>query len=206
MTGRSSASQRAQSIAMPGVWPALANSSGLSPRRSQPVRYNSQPPSGSGPCSASQVVTSSMDSRKSGSSAARSAKSSTTAGATSRAGGTWDTSSLSWPVTQWTGASRWVPVCSPVRMLFQYHAGPRASYRLISTSSNGQVLPNGSGSARIGVFACSGAVRSTISTEPLAMAPARSDSSDMPRSYARHGVPSTMPIDGRERRWTSGRY
>jgi len=39
----------------------------------------------------------------------------------------WETSSLSLPVTQWFGASRWVPVCSPVRMLFQYQAGPRSS-------------------------------------------------------------------------------
>ena len=36
------------------------------------------------------------------------------------------------PVTQWIGASKCVPVCSPVEMLFQYQAGPRSSYRLIS--------------------------------------------------------------------------
>ena len=41
--------------------------------------------------------------------------------------GTDATSSPSWPVTQWLGASKWVPVCSPVRKLFQYHAGPRSS-------------------------------------------------------------------------------
>ena len=43
------------------------------------------------------------------------------------------------PVTQWIGASKWVPVCSPVVMLFQYQAGPRSSYRLISCSANGPV-------------------------------------------------------------------
>ena len=28
------------------------------------------------------------------------------------------------PETQWIGASKWVPVCSPHEKLFQYHAGP----------------------------------------------------------------------------------
>ena len=42
-------------------------------------------------------------------------------------GGMLATSPLSLPDTQWFGASRWVPVCSPVRMLFQYQAGPRSS-------------------------------------------------------------------------------
>ena len=31
------------------------------------------------------------------------------------------------PDTQWIGASKWVPVCSPMEMLFQYQAGPRPS-------------------------------------------------------------------------------
>ena len=70
----------------------------------------------------------------------------TAAGAMSRWAGTEATSSFPWPVTQWLGASKWVPVCSPVRKLFQYHAGPRSSYRLISSSSNRAVCPNGSGS------------------------------------------------------------
>ena len=51
----------------------------------------------------------------------------TTAGPTSRPGGTWLTSSWSWPVTQWMGASKWVPVCSPPSRAFQYQAGPRSS-------------------------------------------------------------------------------
>ena len=71
-------------------------------------------------------------------------------------------------MTQWIGASKCVPVCSPVEMLFQYQAGPRSSYRLISVSANGHVWPNGSGSVRIGVCADSGAVRSTTSTAPPA--------------------------------------
>ena len=41
--------------------------------------------------------------------------------------GTWETSSPSRPVTQCTGASKCVPVCSPVLMSFQYQAGPRSS-------------------------------------------------------------------------------
>ena len=41
-------------------------------------------------------------------------------------------------------------------MLFQYQAGPAASYRLISASANGHVWPNWSGNARIGVRVDSG--------------------------------------------------
>ena len=60
----------------------------------------------------------------------------TTAGATKAEMGTEATSGWSFPVTQWIGASKWVPVCSPVWKLFQYQAGPRSSYLLISSSSN----------------------------------------------------------------------
>ena len=59
------------------------------------------------------------------------------AGAINRLTGTWETSAPFLPVTQWIGASKWVPVCSPVEMLFQYHAGPASLYRLISVSANG---------------------------------------------------------------------
>ena len=31
------------------------------------------------------------------------------------------------PETQWIGASKCVPVCSPQEKLFQYQAGPRSS-------------------------------------------------------------------------------
>jgi hypothetical protein len=51
----------------------------------------------------------------------------TAAAATSVRSGACDTSSPSFPDTQWIGASRWVPVCSPVWMSFQYQAGPRSS-------------------------------------------------------------------------------
>ena len=64
--------------------------------------------------------------------AASAAKSSTAAGAISRRAGSCDTSAPSRPVIQWIGASRCVPVCSPVVMLFQYQAGPASLYRLIS--------------------------------------------------------------------------
>ena len=74
---------------MPGVCGpvsfALRNSAWSPDRASQPVRYSSQPPSGSGPCSASHCLTCSISSRKSGSAAASALKSSTTAGAISRA-------------------------------------------------------------------------------------------------------------------------
>ncbi|KAG1301883.1 hypothetical protein G6F63_016779 [Rhizopus arrhizus] len=36
-------------------------------------------------------------------------------------------SGWSLPVTQWAGASKWVPVCSEHEKLFQYQAGPRSS-------------------------------------------------------------------------------
>ena len=130
-TGASSASQRAHSTETPGVCgpvsSALRNASWLSPRASHPVRNSSQPPSGSGPCSPSHCLMWSTSSRKSGSAAACAAKSSTAAGATSLAAGTCATSSRPAPVTQCTGASKWVPVCSPVLMSFQYQAGPRSS-------------------------------------------------------------------------------
>ncbi len=125
------ASHRAQATEMPGVCGpvslALRNSCWLADLASQPVRYSSQPPSGSGPCSVSQCWMCSISSRKSGSAAAWAVKSRTTAGAISLLTGTWATSAPSWPVTQCTGASKWVPVCSPVLMSFQYQAGPRSS-------------------------------------------------------------------------------
>ena len=39
----------------------------------------------------------------------------------------------SFPVIQWIGASKCVPVCSPNRSVFQYHAGPLSSYREITS-------------------------------------------------------------------------
>src|SRR5215467_5199510 len=131
----------------------------------------------------------STSSRKSGSAAAWALKSSTTAGAISRPAGTWDTSSPSPPVTQWQGASKCVPVCSPVVMSFQYQAGPRSSKRLISRRLNETVLLNGGGSLSIGVDDDSGAVRSTISTVALASASVRALSTDMGGSCPRGVLP-----------------
>ena len=31
------------------------------------------------------------------------------------------------PVTQWMGASTWVPTCSPIVSVYHAHAGPRSS-------------------------------------------------------------------------------
>src|SRR5215471_1053604 len=64
-------------------------------------------------------------------------------------------------------------------MSFQYQAGPRSSYRLISCRLNETVLLNGGGSLITGVDDDSGAVRSTISTVALASASVRALSADM---------------------------
>src|SRR5215469_3054780 len=164
ITGASSAIHRAQATDTPGVCGpvslAFRKASWLADLASQPVRYRSQPPSGSGPCSDSQCLMCSGSSRKSGSALASALKSSTTAGAIRLLSGTSETSAPSRPVIQCTGASKCVPVCSPVLMLFQYQAGPRSSYLLTSCSVNGTVLANGSGSRMTGVLDSSLAVRS----------------------------------------------
>src|SRR5215831_14343896 len=189
ITGDSSASHRAHSTEIPGVCGpvslAFRKRSWSVERSSQPVRNSSQPPSGSGPWARSQSLMCSTSSRKSGSAAAWALKSSTTAGAISRPAGTWDTSSLSRPVAQWQGASKCVPVCSPVVMSFQYQAGPRSSKRLISCRLNETVLLNGGGSLSTGVDDDSGAVRSTISTVELDSASVRALSTDMGGSCPR---------------------
>src|SRR6476646_4723197 len=59
------------------------------------------------------------------------------------------------------GASKCVPVCSPVSKPFQYHAGPRSSYLEISHKRNCGVLGHCGGSGSNGVSALSGWVRST---------------------------------------------
>src|SRR3954454_12059982 len=60
-------------------------------------------------------------------------------------------------------------------MLFQYQAGPRSSYRLISSSPNVIVSANGGGSLRIGVSLDNGAVRSTTSIVPALIPDTSSD-------------------------------
>src|SRR5215831_15584187 len=82
-------------------------------------------------------------------------------------------------------------------MSFQYQAGPRSSYRLISCSVKGTVLLNGSGSLSSGVDDDRGAVRSMTSTEALRIASARALSTDMR---------APVPVCGRRagRGWGSG--
>src|SRR3989440_11212697 len=94
----------------------------------------------------------------------------TTAGPIIRLTGTCETSSLSLPVTQWMGASKWVPACSPPSNQFQYQAGPLSSYRLISCVFQFGVFANGGGSWIMGVRSDSGWVRSITSTDPEASA------------------------------------
>src|SRR5205807_5486129 len=73
--------------------------------------------------------------RKSGFDATSAVTAMTHAGPTSRRTGivSQALSGRSLPVIQWIGASKCVPVCSPRRMVFQYHAGPFASYREITS-------------------------------------------------------------------------
>ena len=130
MRSVSSATQRAQSTDMPGlVGPVsvLLIMSSWVVRLDQPVRHSSQPPAGSGPCSSTQASTCSRSMRKLGSASTWATTSITAAGRTNAPAGTREMSARSLPVTQWLGASKWVPVCSPVRKLFQYQAGPRSS-------------------------------------------------------------------------------
>ncbi len=70
-----------------------------------------------------------MVSRKSGFSADSAETSMTQAAAMKFSTGIESTvlSGRSLPLTQCTGASKWVPVCSDIEKLFQYHAGPRSS-------------------------------------------------------------------------------
>src|SRR3954466_11885344 len=171
--GACSARGRGPSTAGPGGAPPLRNASWSCARASQPVRRNSQPPSGSGPCSSSQARRSSSVSRWWGSSAASADLSITAHGATSLAAGTLATSSPSRPVTQWIGASKCVPTCSPTVSVLQAHAGPRSSYSLIVSRESPGVLANGGGSCSTGVVSLSGCVRSTTRTSPRASSAAR---------------------------------
>src|SRR3954447_5197941 len=72
-------------------------------------------------------------------------------------------------------------------MLFQYQAGPRSSYRLISSSPNVIVSANGGGNLRIGVSRDSGAVRSRTSIVPALIPHTTSDRTPItpPRRHPR---------------------
>ena len=68
---------------------------------------------------------------------------------------------------------------------FQYQAGPRSSYLLISCRVNGEVFPNGSGSLISGVVASSRAVRSMTSTVAARIAAMSASSTGMCASGCR---------------------
>src|SRR5271169_5013566 len=79
----------------------------------------------------------------------------------------------SFPETQWTGASKWVPVCSPVSNPFQYQAGPRSSYRDSSQILNAGVLFHCDVSGSKGVCGVNGCVRSTTRSRPAVSSSSR---------------------------------
>src|SRR4029079_3881498 len=95
----------------------------------QSGRTNSQQRAGILPCLASQALMKSGVSRKSASAADSFEQSITTAGAIRSPTGIVSVEELgrSRPDTQWIGASKCVPVCSPNDRLFQYQAPPRSS-------------------------------------------------------------------------------
>src|SRR6476659_9123763 len=96
----------------------------------------------------------------------------TQAGPTKRRAGivSHDPSGTSLPVIQCTGASKCVPVCSPKRRVFQYHAGPFSSYfEIVSivTPGDGAKI---SGRPITGVSGPGGRDRTTTRTAPEASA------------------------------------
>src|SRR5690606_42158821 len=99
-------------------------------RLAQPVRNRTQLPAGICPCLASQACRNSGVRMKSSFWLTSSVASTTTAEAMKLAGSMVSTELLgtSLPETQCTGASKWVPVCSPQVKLFQYQAGPASLY------------------------------------------------------------------------------
>ena len=70
------------------------------------------------------------------------------------------------PVIQWMGASKCVPVCSPIRIVFQYHAGPLSSYFEMTSIVTPGDGANMGGSPMTGVDGPSGCVKSTTFSVP----------------------------------------
>src|SRR5436309_8231037 len=70
------------------------------------------------------------------------------------------------PVIQWIGASKCVPVCSPNRSVFQYHAGPLSSYFEMTSIVTPGDGANTGGRPMTGVDGPSGCVRSTTTSRP----------------------------------------
>ena len=93
------------------------------------MRRNTQVPAGILPCTASHASITSTVRMKSGFRADWAEQSITQAGAMKFCASIVSVVLLgrSLPDTQWIGASKWVPVCSPQEKLFQYQAGPLAS-------------------------------------------------------------------------------
>jgi hypothetical protein len=131
-TSRSCTRNFTASTSGPGVcWPVSSKfwySTG-SLRLDQSVRISTQAFPGMRPCRFSHRFMNSSVKRKSGSAAASLEQSTTQAGPMKRSGGMLSVAlcGRSLPETQWIGASKWVPVCSPQEKLFQYQAGPRSS-------------------------------------------------------------------------------
>src|SRR5690606_15660634 len=73
------------------------------------------------------------------------------------------------PEIQCTGASKWVPVCSPQVKLFQYQAGPASLYCEMVSILKAETCPNCGGSCRGGKSGESVWVRSMTLKSPLAM-------------------------------------
>src|SRR5688572_11861396 len=135
-----------------------------------PVRSSTHDAFGMGPFVFSHASTCSGMSRKSSFFATSAVTSMTHAGPTNLLAGIVShvLAGRSFPVIQCTGASKCVPVCSPMRMVFQYHAGPRLSKFEITSIETPGDAPNCDGNSMTGVSGPSGAVRSTIFRRPAA--------------------------------------
>src|SRR5688572_22054192 len=72
------------------------------------------------------------------------------------------------PVIQCTGASKCVPVCSPIEMVFQYQAGPLSSYFEMTSIVTPGDGANIGGKPMTGVSCPSGCDKSITSTRPAA--------------------------------------
>src|SRR5215472_13514554 len=137
-------------------------------RELQPVRSNTHAPAGMRPCSASHTCTLSTDSRKSVFCFTSAVTSIMHAGPMNLRGWMVSVALLgrSLPVTQWIGASKCVPVCSPILIMFQYQAGPLLSYREISVSVTPGDGANIGGRSITTVSGPSGVVKSTTFNVP----------------------------------------
>ena len=164
-------------------------------RRLQPVRSRTHAPRGIRPCSASHASSRSGVSRKSGSRATSPVTSITHAGPMNRDAGivSQALSGRSFPVIQWMGASKCVPVCSPIRIVFQYQAGPLSSYFEMTSIVTPGDGANIGGRPITGVDGPSGCVKSTTFSVPRFSSSTscgqHTASSEMPRCLPRSMLP-----------------